>query len=252
MYLALFLVAILCVSLQKEGRQQPFWRYAIIMAVIVCFPLTRYLLLQYFQDFYEVEALYWFLPVFGVTAFAVMELYGKQWKKWKRRLMLPLVCLCFMLCGHLAGSVQPLQAASQNEEREEVCELILEQAGEREILLVAPRMLMESARTYNGRILTVYGRDIWEPELNYAFYDGYEDWAYALAQYMDEPVEEHREEVLDRLVQSGATWVVFDKENLTFDDKMQYPSVLECRGTLFHRMDETRHYVIYTRSEAGT
>lgn len=252
MYLALFLIAILYVSLQKEGRQQPFWRYGIVMSVIVCFPLTRFLLLRYFQDFYETEALYWFLPVFGVTAFVVMELYGKQWEKWKKRLMLPLICLCFMLCGHFAGSEQSRQAVSQSDEREEVYELILERAGEREILLVAPRVLMESARTYDGRILTVYGRDIWEPELNYAFYDGYEDWAYALAQYMDEPVEKHKEEILDRLVQSAATWVVFDKENLTYDDKMQYPTVLECGDTLFRRMDETRHYVIYMRPEAGT
>lgn len=246
MYLALFLIAILYVSLQKEGRRQPFWGYAAVMTVIVCFPFTRFLLLQYFQNYYAPEALYWFLPVFGVTAFVIMEIYGKQWEKWKKRLMMPLICLLLLLCGHLSGSVQPLQDASWDEEQEEVYELILEQAKDREILLAAPRKLMESARAYNGELLTVYGRDIWEAELDYAFYDGYEDWAYELAQFMDEPVEEHREEVLDRLAQSGATWVVFDKENLTFDDKMQYPSVLECEGMHLRRMNETRHYVIYS------
>lgn len=252
MYLALFLVAILYVSLQKEGRQQPFWRYGVVMAVIVCFPPTRFLVLRYFQDFYAAEALSWFLPVFGVIAFVVMELYGKQWEKWKKRAMLPLVCLLLLLCGHFSGDVQSLQAAAQDGEREEVYELILGQAEGQELLLAAPRELMESARTYNGRLLTVYGRDIWEPELDYAFYGNYEEWAYMLAQYMDEPVEEHREALLHSLVQSGAVWVVFDKENLTFDDKMQYPSTMECEGTLFRRMDETRHYVIYRRSETGT
>lgn len=248
MYLALFLIAILSISLQKEGRKQPFWRYAIAMTVILCLPFTRFLVSRYFQDFYETEALFWFLPVFGVTAYSVMDLYGRQWEKWKKRLMLPLVCLLLLLCGHLSGSAQPIEAAVQDEERDTVFELILEQAEERDILLAAPQELMETARIYDGRILTVYGRDIWETELNYAFYDGYEDWAYVLAQFMDEPVEEHREELLHGLIQSGATWVILDKENLTYDEKMQYPSVLECEGVSFRRVDETRHYVIYTRA----
>ena len=126
--------------------------------------------------------------------------------------------------------------------------MILRQSQDEQLLFVAPRELLQYARAYDARFLCVYGRDLWEEELNYAFYDGYDPWMYGLAEYMEGPVEEHREALFACLVQSGADFVVFDKENMTFGEDMQYPAELDCGGLILRRMDETRHFVIYTRA----
>jgi len=49
------------------------------------------------------------------------------------------------------------------------------------------------------------------------------------------------------LEQAGATCVVFDKEKLTFDEEMNYPDTLGDKTLKLKLVDETRHYVIYSR-----
>lgn len=248
MYLALFLLAVLYIFIVDDGKKPPFYRYAVLTACLVGIPVTQKLFLMYFQGFYDTVSLEWLLPVFGATAFAVIQVYGKLWDKWKKRCFFPIVCAVILLSGFLSGSYGRIPEAGKEEEREMVYNLILEKARGEEIFFVAPRELMQYARAYDGRFLGVYGRDLWETELNYAFYDGYDSWMYGLAEYMEEPVEEHRQELFACLVQSGADFVVFDKENMTFGQDMQYPAELDCGGLILRRMDETRHFVIYTRA----
>lgn len=247
MYVALFLIALVYLYLVREEKQ-PFYRYAVLAAVLVLFPLTRKLLALYFQGFYGKEALQWLLPVFGVISFAVMDIYGKQWEKWKKRLLLPTACIVFLLCGYLAGKEPAVRAFENRQEAYEVYELLLKDKEELPIVLAAPQELMEHAREYDAEILTGYGRDVWEPKLQYAFYDTYEPWVYELAAAMNRPVEENREKLLDGLEALGATYVVFHKENLTFGEDMQYPSRLVHESMTLYRKAETRHYVIYARS----
>ncbi len=247
MYLALFLTAVLYIFIAGEGKHTPFYRYAVLAACLVCIPVTQRLLLLYFQDFYGAVSLEWILPVFGAAAFAAVQIYGKLWEKWKKRCFFPIVCVVILLSGFLSGSYRTAPDTGK-EEREEVYEMILQQSQEEQLLFVAPRELLQYARAYDARFLCVYGRDLWEEELNYAFYDGYDPWMYGLAEYMEGPVEEHREALFACLVQSGADFVVFDKENMTFGEDMQYPAELDCGGLILRRMDETRHFVIYTRA----
>lgn len=248
MYLALFLISLLYLYLIKEEKQ-PFYRYAVLAAVFVLFPLTGVLFDWYFQGMYAKEALQWLLPVYGVTSYAVMDMYTKQWEKWKKAALLPAACIIFLLCGYLSGSASAAKLMENNQETEEVYNLLLEQKEEDMlVLLAAPRELMEYARQYDADILTVYGRDIWEPELNYAFYDLYDPWVYELAEDMNKPLDEYRQEILSGLAKSGATHVVFDKDNLTFGADMQYPSRLVFEEMTLYRAEETRHYVIYVRT----
>lgn len=246
MYLALFLVAMLYWGVYKEKKDSLFF-YGVVGAILVLLPVTQLILELYFQGFYSADAYTWLLPVLGVIAFVVMEIYDKQWKKAQKRALLPLVCLLFVLCGILSQEYVAEANADIKKRTKEVYELVLEQAGEREIVLVAPRELMETARAYDARFVTAYGRDVWEQELDYAFYDGYDSWVYELADCMEKPLEENREQLLKALQQSGANFVVFDKENLTYGESMQYPDTLNYNGMSLRRLDETRYFVIYTR-----
>lgn len=248
MYLALFLTAMLFLYVEKEEKQ-PFFKYGVLSALVVLFPVTRWVLNQYFQGFYAKEAWLWMLPIFGILAFSVMKLWERQWGKWQKCLLLPAFCLLFLLCGGLSKAYQPTGMPENKEEIEQVYEQILAGGDERQVLLAAPREIMEGARAYDAGILTVYGRDIWETGLDYAFYDNYEEWAYRLAQHMEEPMETQKAELLEELTVSGATHVVFNKENLTFGEDMQYPETLRSNSISLKRMDETKHYVIYVCGE---
>ena len=85
--------------------------------------------------------------------------------------------------------------------------------------------------------------------MDYAFYGNYEEWAYRLAEYMHESFDENEELLLDQLEQSGATHVVFDKANLTFDEDMHYPSTIKSNNVNYKYMEETHHYVIYAEAK---
>lgn len=246
MYLALFLVAILYLYIVKEEKTK-LYKFSVIAAVLVLFPLTGRGLDKYFQGFYDDAFLQWILPVFAIIAFVVVDIYNRQTIKWKKYTILPAICLLLLLSGFLTNSYLPSKADENLTEIEDVYNLILDREGECQIILVAPKEIMVNARAYDGRILTAYGRDIWETDLDYAFYGNYEEWAYGLAEHMNQSFEENEELLLDELAQSGATYVVFDKENLTFGEDMHYPAELKSGNMILKRTEETRHYVIYAK-----
>ena len=248
MYLALFLAAVLYLYVTREEKNILF-KYSVLGIIIVFLPLTGWMLEKYFQGFYRQETWQWMLPVIGVIAYALVDIYGKQWEKWKRYLLIPIACVIFVLCGFFAQSYLPKEEQSRAQEIEEIYDLILSDGGEREVSIVAPKRIMEGARAYDGRLLTVYGRDIWERDLDYAFYGNYEEWAYGLSEHMDASFEENEEVILTELSQSGATHVIFDKENLTFGEDMQYPVTIKNGDMELARIEETRHYVVYARTE---
>lgn len=265
MYLALFLAALLYLYVIHKEKL-PFFGYAVCMAVLVMIPPLNILLQKSFQNFYPAEAMRWLLPVFGVNACAVLELRAGLWENRKKRWLLPAACVLFLLCGLLSGQYETLHYDTTEDEAGEVYELVLEQAQEKQekgqqlsektkqtggvqVSFVAPRELMEGARAYDARILTVYGRDLWETDLDYAFYGNYEEWAYNLAQWMEEPVDGRTGEVFNALRDSGAKYVVFDKENLIYGEDMQYPKEWRAGRTILQRLGETRHYVVYERLE---
>jgi len=246
MYLALFLAAMLYLYVAKEEKQ-PFYKYGVLSAILVLFPLAKALLNKSFQGFYEAQAWQWLLPVWGVIAFAGVIIFDKQRDGRNRFMVIVAVCLVFLLCGLWSQDYLKKNDNENKTEIEDIYDLILSQNREKEILLVGPQEIMENARAYDGRILTVYGKDIWDTDLDYAFYDSYDEWVYSLAEHMNEPMEKTEEDFFTEISRSGATHVVFGKENLTFGEDMQYPVTLESDGMVLKRVEETRHYVIYER-----
>lgn len=247
MYLALFLVAILYLYIVREEKTK-LYRFGVLAAVLILFPVTGWLLDKYFQGFYDKSTLQWLLPIFGIIAFVSVDIYKRQTTKWKKCMVIPAICLVLFMSGFVAYTYLPQETNENSSEIEEVYEMILEEESERQITLVAPKEIMENARAYDGRILTAYGRDIWENDLDYAFYGNYEEWAYRLAEYMNEAFDENEELLLEQLAQSGATHVVFDKANLIFDENMHYPSTIKSSTVKFKYMEETHHYVIYAEA----
>lgn len=248
MYTALFLVALLYLFTVRD-TQKPLYRYSVLGAIAVLFPLAGSLLKAYFQGFYEKDSLLWLLPVAAVIAYTIILVYNKQWNVWKKRLMMPFVCILVALCGYMSGGLEETgEQSSYEEEITGMYDWILEHDTKGLILLAGPEEIIQDARAYDGRLMTVYGRDLWEQELTPYFYDSYDPYMYALHDHMEEPLEENQTQLLEELEQAGASYAVFDKDNLTFGEDMQYPASLGKEGYRLDRMAETRHYVIYWRT----
>lgn len=244
MYLALFLISILYLYIVKEEKTK-YWKYAVLCSFLILCPLTGWMTDKYFQNFYGSTSIQWILPVFGMIAFTVVDICFTQTVAWKKYVVIAAMCLVFLMSGLAAYNNSYAKDSGDNAEINEVFGLLLDMENNQEIILVAPRKIMEKARAYDGRILTAYGKDIWENGLDYAFYGNYEEWAYKLSQYMDEPVDTNEELLLRYLSESGATHIVFTKENLSFDENMNYPYTIKYESMKLRRMEETHHYVIY-------
>lgn len=246
MYLALFLMVILYLYIVREEKTR-IYIYAVTAAILIFFPITGMVMEAYFQGFYSALHIQWLLPVFAVIAFGTADVYKRQNVKWKKYMIIPSVCLVILLSGFGTRSYLVTETNDNTEEIAAIYDLILEKSGERQVTLVAPKEIMENARAYDGKLGTAYGRDIWETDLDYAFYGNYEEWAYGLSEHMNESFDENEELILDEIARSGATYVIFYKENLTFNEDMYYPTTLRSDSMTLKRIEETRHYVIYSR-----
>ncbi len=248
MYLALFLVAILYLYLNNDDRNV-YFKFAVLGSVLVLFPLTGIIIDKYFQGFYGGEEIQWLLPVVGIIAFALADGCNRQADKRKKYAIILCGCLLIFMSGFVARGYQSEEEVITADEISEVCELLLEDEGSMQVTLVAPREIMEKARAYDGRLLTAYGRDIWEWELDYAFYGNYEDWAYGLSEHMNEPFKENKDVLPGELALSGATHVVFDKDNLISEDGEAFPKNLQADAVKYGFVATTDNYVIYARAE---
>jgi len=230
--------------------------FGIISSVIVLFPLTNALILLLFQHFYCYEETLWLLPLYAIPAYGVTEMYSSITTPRKKALLVPIMCIVFFLCGWMAfdNNSAELQtnisdAVNIDEEYIQVYDFILDyektQLSGKRIVMAAPRKLMECARLYSGDIGLAYGRDIWETNLDYAFYEPNEEAAYDLAQKMEEEIDKYTYTFVKDLHELNVNYLVLNKDNLVYDEDMQYPSEFKNKDAKYHRVYETRHFVIY-------
>lgn len=251
MYIALFLITILYLYIVRKAGK-PIVTYSIIAAFLVLLPVTNYCLGLLYQNFYTGEELYWLLPVFVLPAYTITELYQMNMQAWKKKVMLPIVAIVAILCGWMSFDKATVPAQSEtvilqelDKEWIEVYEKILPHNP----VMVAPKELMIHAREYSGEIRLPYGRDLWEVNLDYAFYDPYEEYLYDIALRVEENIPDKPLTLIDMLAKTQANVLVINKDNLSYSEDMQYPEKLKGSRTYFERFDETRHYVIYLKHE---
>ncbi len=257
MYLAILLVTILYLyTIRHSGKD--LLEYGIVSAGFVLFPVTSMLIVVLFQGFYGYDETMWLLPMLVVPAYAVAEIKDVIPADSRKRFLMPIICIIIFLCGWMSfdkdGQTYLCEiddATEYDTEFNEVYDIIIEDAGpagaenSRKIVMAAPREIMERARIYDGRIGLAYGRDLWEVDLDYAFYEPITEEARDIAEKMEEPLPGYPSGLIKNLLKVGATYLVFDKENLSYGEDMQYPAEFSSRKYKYSRFSETRHYVIY-------
>ncbi len=168
--------------IMRNGRTGPACRLAryggMAAALCIC-PVTAALLMHYQTSFYDYPWIWSIVPMTALTALGGSVFLTDQWKKggWSALLynaVLTLVCAgVLILCGGLGEN--PVDAAAQRRERLQAEAVLTETravCGE-EFCLWAPREILEYARTQDGGISLLYGRDMWDAALHAYSYDVY-------------------------------------------------------------------------------
>ncbi len=180
--------------IMRKGRLGPagrLVRYGGIAAALCICPVTAALLMRYQTSFYDYQWIWSAVPVTALIALGGTVFLTDQWKKggWRTYLYnaaLTVLCVgALALCGRL-GECQ-VDAAAQQDERVQA-EAVLAQTREvfgEEFCLWAPQEILEYARTWDGRICLLYGRDMWDAALHAYSYDIYPEGAESLYQWME-------------------------------------------------------------------
>ena len=182
-YLMLYMAALLFLWLYKEVRNKRFLQYSFVLLLLLLCPVTAGLLLRYQTAFYSSSHLWTLLPMTAVIAYGLTIALekteaagiGKNRKKIHEIFCTMLFAILLFLCGTLTPARAVTEETANGErlprEAGEVLELLT--LSEEEIRLMAPDEIAQWARSYSGKILLPYGRNLWEPALSAYTYDDY-------------------------------------------------------------------------------
>ncbi|MBR6157548.1 MAG: hypothetical protein IKQ27_11365 [Lachnospiraceae bacterium] len=231
---ALFLAGLLALWYTKNEQKKDtkmLFSYAMVVLLVIISPPYLYLVGRFFTG-YALDSMYlWLLPltpvmlkVFSDAAVAARAL--------SHRFIFGLSAAALLL---LAGtsSFQPesFQRVGNHyyiPDAElhtlEYLKQIREERGQEEMLIWGPEHLMEYARRYDGGLILVYGRDMWEGTPDPEMHQIYEDWEYNAALAM-----QNETLFLDVMGESaeryGCDLLILDKEPF-FTAKQPWPKLI--------------------------
>ncbi len=203
MYIGIFFVAMLFLWLvcynkfSKEGKngKRMLFYYALAITALVLFPGSAFLLLKYQTAFFTYSQLFLLIPMLPVMALAMTEFLTwvrehmsahKDTPEWiKARPWIceaaALIVLSAVLC--MAGSLSAaneVTGATRGSVKvpENVLQVFKTLETDEEInlgkdVIAAPDEVLEYARAYSGEFKLLYGRNMWQKELNAYTYDTY-------------------------------------------------------------------------------
>lgn len=177
--LALFLLALLLVWLLELGEKthRRIWRYSTVLGILCICPVTAAMLMEYQTKFYDYQWIWALVPCTAMTACGGVLLLDRLWKNsactgWRRGVLLAGILALILLCGGNADSRWDIR--DLREEREKAARTLEAMSGGQEgICLWAPEEIMEHARSLDGSLTLVYGRNMWQEHLNAYSYDTY-------------------------------------------------------------------------------
>lgn len=156
--------------------------YTLVMAVCCILPVTAPLLMLYQTRFYDYLWVWSLVPVTAVAAWAGTELLhqcwkGFQWSQWRRGIPVSLLLLAVLaLCSGMGNiGFDRTEESQRRTEAKQVLTGLIEQTegGLEDILLWAPREVIEYAREFDGTFMLLYGRNMWDASLGAYSYDAY-------------------------------------------------------------------------------
>lgn len=176
----------------KRVKQKEFLIYTTVVTLCCILPVTAAFLMLYQTRFYDYKWIWSIVPTTAMVGFAAtlfMTEFLQELSKGSRERQIAagvLLVAGLVFCGGMGA--EPWGGYGGQEERQQAEALLAkmqEQLQGRQICLWAPREVMGYARAYDPEIQLLYGRDMWDPELNAYSYDNYPGGFQDLYQWME-------------------------------------------------------------------
>lgn len=207
-YLALIIVGILFMWLLGKYKKQQSTRtlllYGIVISILVLFPFTGFLLAKYQTQFYVYRHLFLLLFPMVFIPWALVEAFENglglmkrnaeegdfvKEKPWIARFIGVLIAATLlMVSGNvLTEGVETEFTLNKEKVPTDVVEVL--ELLEKGDVLIAPNDVLEYARSYDGDIKLIYGRDMWQPALRAYTYHTYDETTCQIYEWMqDKPL----------------------------------------------------------------
>ena len=179
-------VSLLFLWLTGKWRQQrnhcTLFCYTAVMMLCCILPVTAVVLMVYQTRFYDYQWVWSLVPMTAATAWAGTEFLDQCWKgfrytQWRKGLPVSALLLAaLVLCSGFGNG-----EFDRNDERQRrlqakfALESVMQQLAGRqgEVLLWAPREILEYTREFDGSLRLIYGRNMWDASLGAYSYDIY-------------------------------------------------------------------------------
>lgn len=161
-----------------KAREKRLLMVTAVLLFLVLFPGSAVMLMLYQTRFYGYHWIWSLVPVTLCIAWGgtqvLWELTEPQRRDGKASWRLAAGIAVLLVLLLLTGNLGNLRSAGKEQEPARQVAVYLEEVPEiREVLLWAPRPVLEAVRRHTGGIRLLYGRNMWEPEAAAYAYDTY-------------------------------------------------------------------------------
>lgn len=179
-YAALLLLVLLFLWFRREREKQRILLVYTTLVTIFCIvPVSAAFLMIYQTKFYDYEWIWNYVPVTLMIAYGATVFLSEYWENCKMNIgkcigVSAVALVVIFLCGSMGQDNYGVETGKQERSgAKEALGLLIEEGGN-DICLWAPKEIMENARTYDGNIRLVYGRNMWDAALGGYSYETYE------------------------------------------------------------------------------
>lgn len=148
--------------------------YTVLMLVILVCPLSAMAVMIYQTGFYDYPWAWSLVPLTIVIAYGITRFWSGE-KIFLRRLGI-IVVTVLILC--LTGNQGMIQRASTQDitsrrQTKEILQEIHSFDKQNEWIIWAPKQILQEIRRYDGQVMLVYGKDMWDEKSGAYDYEAY-------------------------------------------------------------------------------
>ena len=162
----------------EKEQDKKLFGYTFVMCLLLLIPVTAMCVMIYQTAYYDYEWAWAMVPLTAVIAYGAVRLLEQVKHKRKRKLLLGIVGVAAVLC--LCGNQgTPLTVSSEEATAQENTAEILQELYDYGMTegrtMWAPKNIMEQVRRQDGKILLIYGRDMWDGKAGAYDYEVYSE-----------------------------------------------------------------------------
>ncbi len=168
--------------------------FGVLGFAILWNPVLVMLIIELMPEFVDYWRLLWVIPEVGILAYAGTKIITDSYQSNHKKYMFYSNVIAMIALIALSGTVNPFYSKSlatadniYGIPDKDMQVLQYWDNTNEEITILATNAIIEEARRYNGRIKTIYGRDLWSTSAVTYRIDGYDQVLYPLYEWMQSP-----------------------------------------------------------------